>query len=1551
MFEHEQMGLQNIAKLSRAAATATAFQTLLVIQPPKTIDEGIANEAGVWTETTGTKDFATAYALNIECQLSVTGDMIWRVVYDRAVLEEWRMSKMLNQLEFLIQELSTASTAGGHKTLRNIDWVPPEDLNQIWALNATVHAPISICIHETFQRRTSEERGSLAVLAWDGEMSYDRLDQRSDNLARHLTSLGVGTETMLVPLLFEKSIAVVVAMLAVMKVGAAFVPLDAKPAALQRRLQILDQIEARIILTSEQYSATADLGSNSRTVVCVTDDGFGNEDVEDIKPTSTSLPTVDPERPCYVIFTSGSTGKPKGVVIQHKAVSTSAYYHGSRLGFSRSSRVFQISSLAFDASILDVITTLTFGGCVIIPSEVNLLENINKSINHFGANTVSGTPSLIRLIDPSNVPSVTTVHLAGEISTGDDFGRWVNRKTTSSSPPKVHHGYGPTECSVLCAINSNESTHDLHDSIGTAVGCVSWIVDEENQLVPFGAVGELLIEGNILAQRYLGDAERTAETFIEDPSWLVEGASNVPGRRGRMYKTGDLVRYCDAEGRLAYVGRKDSQVKIRGNRVELGEVEHQVLSSFSEPCSVVTEIIYPSGDEGNPMIAAFVAHKTDRPSASQPIDATLLPIDIAVEEAMAERIPSYMIPTVFFAVSSIPLNTSGKTDRRKLRDLGSCFSLEKLAEMRNKGATKRKPRTTSERALQEIWATVLGMGIDTFGLDDNFFKIGGDSLSAMSVVAMARSKTGSSAFSMVNVFQNPKLIDQARLLDLAADEPETTDIAPFALIKDTVDPQLCREEVAEACGVKPDEVVDVYPCTPLQEGFVSLSLKKQGDYVLRRVMEIGGSVDLNKLAKAWERLVRSYPILRTRVVQHSELGLVQVVLDEALQWTSVDNLEDYLQQDQNNLVELGRPLARYCLVDDPRTRKRLFVWTIHHALYDGWTMPMMLKQVELFYHSITAGPSYAPGFASFVSRLLNTRQSASDEFWRQELQGYDREGAFPALPSSVTDPKADARMEMNFVLPQHRQTSGLTLASIVRTAWAIVAYQNTGKRDICFGNVVSGRGAPGVNNIDTLLAPTVATVPFRVKVAQEDTLGSLAQRVQDASVRAMPFEHTGLQNIAKVSADAQSVCESFQTLLVVQPPDSNDDTPSLGRWKDVSYIKDFATYALTIICHISVDGETSTIEVVYDSQVLGKWAVQNIAERFIHQIEQLSVNDVDSSISVSNIPSLTPTHLTTIWDWNETVSEPIDKLVHELIAGRALERPDSPAICSWDGSLTYKELDKLSALVARQLTNFGIGPGSLVPLFFEKSLYAIVAILGVLKAGAAYVPIDPNQAKDRRQLILERAKAKVVLTSEAFADLALHHERTSIEHIMPVGLSSLQEQDGFSDEAPVALDLDPTKPVYVIFTSGSTGTPKGVVLTHRSVASSCTYHGAMVGLHQDSRVLQFSSYAFDASVFEILTTLIHGGCVCTPSIEDRYEDISKTIVSMSVNTAFFTPSVARLLDPERVPSLETILLGGEASSESDLWRWQHCKKIMNLYGPTEVCLSCSGLNLFKFEAD
>lgn len=1560
MFPHEQTGLQYIAKVSPEAALATDFQTLLVIQP---VDDSLddARTVGTWTETTDTQEFATAYALNLECKLSAKDGMLWRAMFD-PLLEEWRIEKLMNQLGYLIRELVSAAAEG--KTLADMDLIPPEDREQIWNFNDAPPPAIQRCIHQTIEERASEEPDSPAICSWDGQVTYRELNERSDSLANHLMTLGVGPGTM-VPLVFEKGIAVVVAMLAIMKAGGAFVPLDPKPTASHRRLQILDQIQPRMILTSEQFS-DLEPGSETRQVVSIGPSGSGSWNKLEGSP---SLPQIDPETTtAYVIFTSGSTGQPKGVIVNHSAISTSAFHHGSKLGCTKSSRSFQFASLAFDATIIEVVTVLTHGGCVCMPSDTALLENLNQSIHALDANTLFVTPSVARLVDPEAVPSVTTVMLAGESSTAADFTRWDTggkEAVTLERKRRLFNGYGPTEASVICALNGPDTIDTVHTSIGTMVGSVGWIVHPENHdvLLPLGAIGELLIEGHILAQGYFGDAEKTAEAFIQDPPWLVQGCAGRRGRSGRLYKTGDMVKYSNTSGSLTYVGRKDSQVKIRGQRVELGEVEHQVGSSLAKSCDVVVEVIYPSGDETSPMIAAFIAPRDDderqtsfrptmtavqthaEPSALQDVDATLMPIDVAVEAAMADKIPSYMIPTVFFAVTNMPLNTSGKTDRKKLRALGSSFSLEKLAELRSKGGQRRAPKLDSERALQQIWARVLNMNTESIGLDDNFFKIGGDSISAMMLVGAARHE--GNVLSMAEVFQNPKLVDQARLL-VAAEVEEPKEVLPFTLIRDKVDPQACREDLAESCGLRPEDVEDVYPCTPLQEGFISLSLKMEGDYVLQRVLEIGPSVDLNRLARAWEQLVRYTPILRTRISQHSELGLVQVVVNEALQWTSSENLAEYLEQDKKDLVGLGRPLTRYCLITDRRTRQRFFVWSLHHAVYDGWTMPMMVEQVDRLYHDITAIPTPAPGFNNFVGHILQTSKSASDAFWTDEFKGFD-DDAFPVLPSSVAEPNADLRMEKSFTLPDKLDGTGLTPASIVTAAWSLVIYNNTGKTDIIFGNTMAGRGS-NIPGIERMLGPTIATIPVRVQMSPHDeTPASFVQRIQDKTAQTMPYEQAGLQYITKVSPEAQRVCESFQTLLVIQPPESTEglnDMPELGRWEDAAKIQDFATYALTLICFMSPAGGMSKIELVYDSRVLDTWRAESLLEQFIFQIEQLCnvAAAPDEQRSISELEVLPTAHSELIWNWNKEVADPIEKTLHELVAERTREHPDAPAVCSWDGNLTYAELDGLSDQVARQLIDLGVGPRTFIPLFFEKSLFAIVAILGVFKSGAAYVALDPTSAEDRRLFVLKKTKARIVLTSEKYADIHLGQGSNDVESVLIVGPSTLRtdSRDPSLKPSPPNSPSRMENPCYVIFTSGSTGTPKGVVLTHRSVASGCTYHGAMIGVNRHSRVLQFSSYAFDASVFEIVTTIIYGGCVCVPSDEDRFEDITKAMVSMSVNTAFFTPSVAKLIDPQRVPHLQTILLGGEASSETDLWRWEHCENIRNLYGPTECSIICSG---------
>ncbi|KAK1914076.1 hypothetical protein P3342_007322 [Pyrenophora teres f. teres] len=827
---------------------------------------------------------------------------------------------------------------------------------------------------------------------------------------------------------------------------------------------------------------------------------------------------------------------------------------------------------------------------------------------------------------------------------------------------EVMNAYGPTECCIFCT------------------GYVAWVVDpdDHNKLAPIGSVGELLVEGPILARGYLNDAEKTNAAFIEDPTWLLEGSTNHHGRRGRMYKTGDLVYY-RPDGNLIYVSRKDDQVKVRGQRVELGEIEHHIQGCMPEANQIAVEVILLEGEKSNTILAAFLqldvktgrAFPTNKAAETGSLAQVIFPVEAG--KKLAERLPSYMVP-----------------------DIGASFSAQQLAEIRTSGqGLKRQPSTENEKALQQLWAGVLAIDADSIGLDDSFFRLGGDSIAAMKLVGEAR--RAGIHLTVADLFRNPKLEAVASLnLSLGNSSPEN--IVAFALLGETSDVTQIREEVAASCNTNTSLIEDIYPCSPLQEGMMALASKRPGDYIMQSVLALHDDTDEDRFRAAWERVVQSTAVLRTRIVHSSKMGMLQVVLADGIEWEQANELEQYLEKDKSVSMGLGDSLARYALVRDVGTGKRWMVWTLHHALYDGWSLPQIANLVTEVYHGAEVGKQ--PGFNAFIKYLGEQDHEAAAAYWQGTLADCQAI-SFPALPPAVQQPVADATTA--FQCPAlARRPSDITMSTLIRAAWALLASSYTSSDDVVFGATVTGRNAP-VAGIEAMAGPTIATVPVRVRVQHSHKVSEFLHSVQQQATEMIPYEQTGLHETAKVSADARHAC-SFQTLLIVQPGSNGDIAhDALGEWRSHSDLQDFTTYALMVQC-VLADDEVQIIA-SFDRRAIEPWQVDKMLRQFSFVMQQLATADAEAGIA--SIDTLTPEDRQQLWEWNHDVPPAIERCIHDLFADQAKARPDAPAICAWDGDMTYGELDVLSGRLAGHLVELGVGPEDIVPLCFEKSMWTV----------------------------------------------------------------------------------------------------------------------------------------------------------------------------------------------------------------------------------------------------
>ena len=816
---------------------------------------------------------------------------------------------------------------------------------------------------------------------------------------------------------------------------------------------------------------------------------------------------------------------------------------------------------------------------------------------------------------------------------------------------RIIHCYGQSECVSQGTINYNASSPEKSLDIGKGAGLITWVVDpdDHNRLMSLGCIGELLFEGPLVGCGYLEDSEteKRAGVFIEDPIWLLRGAPGQPGRQGRLYKTGDLVTY-NEDGSLKFVGRKDKQVKIRGQRVELGEVEHWIQNYMTDATQVVAEVISPEGESSHRALVAFLKTSNEATNTEEPKDiaAKLLPVPVDIENKMVEHLPNYMIPTAFFSLREVPMTSTGKVNRKRLRELGESFSIEQMAEMRTVGqGLKRRPNSMAEKCMQKIWARILNIDSIRIGLDDSFFHLGGDSIAAIKVIGEAR-KFGIQ-LAVSDIFRHPTLYDFIKQGLYIVKEPKK-EIPPYALLSDKVDVFTFLRNISGLYQLDQSKIRDGYPCAPLQEGLMLLTSKRSGSYILQAVLELSPNIAIKDLCTAWEQVVRAMPILRTRIVPHSDLGLIQVVLDEHIRWRDATRLDEYLEADRKQSMDLGEPLTRYALVKDDTGDVKWFVWTVHHAVCDGWSMRLILDSVYRAIRGLSI--EHGPQIQSFIKYIESQDHEDMLSYWSNALAECESV-PFPTLPSSMYQPAADEVVEHRFPKPR-KSSNDITISTLVRAAWAFIVSRMTSSEDIVFGATVSGRNAP-VAGIDALAAPTFATVPLRIRLTGYQRVSEYLKAVQQQAVDMIPFEQAGLHRITKISPHSQRAC-MFQSLLVVQPQEtiSVKDTIGikevLGSWQATNQLQWFNTYALML--EIQPEADVISISASFDSNVLEPWVVHKLLTRLEFVMQQLDIGER----SLAEVDMMTPKDLQQIWGWNSTLPTSVARCTHDMVQERIL---------------------------------------------------------------------------------------------------------------------------------------------------------------------------------------------------------------------------------------------------------------------------------------------------------
>ncbi|MER5793880.1 non-ribosomal peptide synthase/polyketide synthase [Streptomyces sp. NPDC001980] len=1414
------------------------------------------------------------------------------IEYSADLFDERTAGLLARRLESLLAQVA----ADPGRRVRTLDVLRDDERDLVltgW--NDTGRPVLDLTLPELFRAQAARTPAATALAFEDTSLTYAELDQRVERLAHTLAAHGARAETT-VAVALPRSVALVVTLLAVHRAGAAYLPLDTGYPA-ERLAYTLTDARPACLVTGDGI-AVPDTGTPRLTVAA---DGTPG------RPADAPLPSsYDPRHPAYVIYTSGSTGRPKGVTVPHAGIVNRLLWMQDAYRLDAADRVLQKTPAGFDVSVWEFFWPLITGATLVVarPEGHQDPAYLADLIRRERITTAHFVPSMLRaFLDEPTAAGCTglrRVMCSGEALPAPLAARF--REVLPDT--RLHNLYGPTEASV------DVTAHEVPaDPVAVPIGRPVWntrtyVLDAGLRPVPPGVAGELYLAGVQLARGYLGRPALTAERFVADPY----GPAGT-----RMYRTGDLARWT-ADGELEYLGRTDDQVKLRGFRIELGEIE-TVLAA-------------------HPAVAhATVVVRDDRLVAYAVAVARTTADSATLRAHAAAALPEYMVPAAVVTLDTLPLTPNGKLDRRALP--APDFAAE---------VTDTRPRTPLEETLGALVAEVLGL--ERVGVDDDFFALGGDSIVAMQLVARARA--AGLAFSPRDVFRHKSVAGLAAVATTALDARDGT-TTPLLDLTDA--------ERAEVAALPAG--TDVLPLSPLQAGLLFHAALDSGDegpdvYTVQISYDLEGPVDADRLRAAAQDLLDAHENLRSGFRYLSSGRPVAVVPRTAvLPWRQLDvtgltgltgdSADDaawtrLLGQERRRFDPERPPLLRLLLARTGPDRHRL-VLSHQHLLLDGWSLPLLTAELWARYEGRTPVPP-AP-YREHLRLLAAQDPAASATAWTEALTGLaeptrlapadpDRAAAVPHTHTVELDAGRTAELEA------FARRAGVTVNTLVQAAWGVLLGRLTGRDDVVFGATVAGR-SPELPGSEAMIGLFINTIPVRVRIRPEESTAALLERLQDEQSRLIAHQHLGLADIQRTAG----LGELFDTLVVfesypvAEPDEETGDAPRVS----VRAHADSTHYPLAWAVE---PAERLRVTAEFRPDLFDAATVRRITDALTGLLTGMAA---DPGRPVGRLDLLgSADRYTVLETWNDNALPAAERLgtVPALFAAQAAATPDAVAVTDGRTTWTFAELDARSTELARVLAAHGAGPERIVALALPRTADHIAAILAVLKAGAAYLPLDPDLPAARLTGTLADARPELVL---ATAETAGALPATDV----PV-LRLDAPTEGLPQADPTA--PGPDHPAYVIYTSGSTGRPKGVVVTQRGVAN--LFHSHHHDLHDPAkaragrrhlRVGHAWSFSFDAS-WQPQLWLLDGHALHIADDDTRRDPelLADFIRDRGIDFIEVTPSLlARMADsgligPDGDCPLAVVGFGGEAVPES---LWQRLAALpdteaVNLYGPTEA---------------
>jgi tyrocidine synthetase-3 len=1379
------------------------------------------------------------------------------------------------------------------KSLGELDICPPEDKQLILEqFNDTdAQSTSGLTAIALFERQAKRLPDKTAVKFGEAELTYRELNERANRLARMLIDKGVSRDGQ-VAILMDRKPLMVECILAVWKAGGSYIPVDpAYPN--QRIMDMISDSGASCVLTEslfvgdelqKQLPETEFLLLDERTLELLTRDS-SNLEVE-----------INPEQLAYVIYTSGSTGKPKGAMLEHAGMLNHIEAMVEELKMDETSVMAQNAPHCFDISVWQFAAALTLGGTTVIyPNELILnprafIAEIEQDGITVLEVVVSFLSALLEMELRVRLAALENLLVTGEAAKPDLARRWFERYPHV----KLINAYGPTEaCDDITLHIMSEAPEGDVMPIGKPVRNLKvYVVDGQMNLLPIGVIGELCVSGIGVGRGYLNDAERTAKVFLDDP---FRGESGV-----RLYRTGDLARWLP-DGSLAYMGRIDHQVKIRGHRIECGDIEVRLLQH-----EAIKEVLVldRSDSNGSKYLCAYFTGMRELASAE-------------LRTFISSELPSYMVPSYFVQLEAFPLTANGKIDRKALP--------EPAAELGGATAEYAAPTSDAELQLANIWQSVLG--VERIGIRDNFFELGGDSLKAMVIMA--------------NLYKQYRVEMPLReLFEASTVEGLAIRLSRYLQQSGAIRPQT----------IEPVQEQEYYEVSSAQKRMFLLQLLEEEStaYNLPGMLSIEGPLDAERVKDSLSLLVQRHEALRTSFVVMDGIPLQriheQLELEVPMVEASVEQLPLIMRKFIRPFDLYEAPLLRVRLVKLGEEQHALFV-DMHHIISDGVSVQLFLQQFGAYYSGARL-PALAiqyKDFSSWQNRMLSSEAAQSDErYWLQQLSG---ELPVLAIPTDFPRPSVQsfagtrnwfyAEAPLTDAIRKLASVTGTTPFMVMLAAYQALLFKYTWQEDLIVGTPIAGRSVAEAQDVFGMF---VNTLSIRSTPEENKTFLQFLQEVKETLFQA--YEHQNYPFDALVEKLGLRRDSSrnplFDTMFVHMNNDIVDMEMGGLQLKVNELDEDIAKFDLLL--EASEQSDHIRFKLQYCSDLFKQETMDRLS---VHYLNLLTAATSAPESTLGRIPMISNGEKQLLlYDLHPAKAVyPQKATIVALFEEQAAKTPDHIAV-SYDGiALTYRELNEQANRLAHALREWGVSRNSLVAILVDRSEMMIIGLLAIIKAGGAYVPIDPAYPADRIAYTLQDSGALVLLTESVHLKKVEAYNGIAID---------MQDETFYAEETSNLPNMnEPDDLLYIIYTSGTTGLPKGVMITHRNVVRLLVHDQLQFEFCETDVWTLFHSYCFDFSVWEMYGALLFGGkTVIVPKhVAQNSAEFAELLREERVTvlnqtpTAFYALIHDEMKRADNALCIRYVIFGGEALSPAMLHPWREKypnTKLINMYGITET---------------